>query len=183
MRGHHDGTFQHCLLVTGAAVAYALQAGLSARDRLTLTVAALLHDIGKAEIPLGILDKPGKLTDDEFAVIKRHPLIARDYLLTQQNLPPEVIAAVTQHHEYLDGSGYPHQLQGDQIAPLAHILTVCDVYGALVERRAYKSPKTPYEAIMILSDMARQGKVDYPIVRTLGLAAGVTLRAAEFRLR
>ncbi len=183
VRGHHDGTFQHCLLVTGAAVAYALQAGLSARDRLTLTVAALLHDIGKAEIPLGILDKPGKLTDDEFAVIKRHPLIARDYLLTQQNLPAEVIAAVTQHHEYLDGSGYPHQLQGHQIAPLARLLTVCDVYGALVERRAYKSPKTPYEAIMILSDMARQGKVDYPIVRTLGLAAGVTLRAAEFRLR
>jgi putative nucleotidyltransferase with HDIG domain len=183
VRGHHDGTFQHCLLVTGAAVAYALEAKLPPADQLKLTVAALLHDIGKAEIPLDILDKPDRLSDAEFEIVKRHPIIGRDYLLTQDNLPPEVIDAVAHHHEYLDGSGYPDRLAGDQIAPLTRILTVCDVYGALVERRAYKPPKTPYEAIMILSDMARQGKVDYQLVRTLGLAVDVVLRDSEFRLR
>ena len=175
VRSHHDGTFLHCLLVAGAAAGYARQADLSAKDQMTLTVAALLHDIGKAEIPVALLDKPGRLTDDEFEVVKRHPLIARDYLIRQKNLPPDVIAAVTHHHEYLDGTGYPHHLSGYEIEPLTRVLTVCDVYGALVERRAYKPPKTPQMAIMILAEMAGRGKVEYDIVRTLGLAVGVKL--------
>lgn len=182
VRDYHEGTFQHCLLVTGAAVAYARQAQMAEKDQLALSVAALLHDIGKAEIPIEILDKPGKLTDEEFAVVKRHPVIGRDYLARQAALPPEVVSAVTHHHEYLDGSGYPHGLKGDEIEPLTRILTVCDVYGALAERRSYKEPKTPQEAILILVDMADRGKVEYEIVRTLGAAVGVSLPEGHFRL-
>ena len=177
VRGHHEGTFQHCLLVTGAAVGYARHTGMAERDQLTLIVAALLHDIGKAEMPLEILDKPGKLTDAEFAVIKTHPRIAEHYLAGQSAVPAEIVAAIAHHHEYLDGSGYPDRLVGDQITPLTRILTVCDIYGALVERRAYKEPKSPAQAVLILVDMARLGKLDYNVVRQFGLTVGEILPA------
>jgi putative nucleotidyltransferase with HDIG domain len=161
VQAYHTGTFQHCLLVTGATVAFALEAGISESSQLTLVLAGLLHDIGKAEIPLDVLDKPGKLTPAEFEIIKRHPIIGRDYLNRfNPDLPADVVAAVTHHHEYLDGTGYPHQLQGYEIEPLSRILTVCDIYGALIERRSYKPPKTPAEAMLILEDMAAKGKVD-----------------------
>lgn len=176
VRAHHSGTYQHCLLVTGAATAFGQKAGLAQAQQRTLIMAALLHDIGKAEIPLEILDKAGRLSDDEFEVIKQHPVIGQRYLLQQKATPPEIISAVAHHHEYLDGSGYPDGLSGDQIDALTRILTVCDVYGALVERRAYKEPKSPAEAILILVDMARRGKVEYRIVRTLGAAVDVKLR-------
>ncbi|HEX4297773.1 MAG TPA: HD domain-containing phosphohydrolase [Devosia sp.] len=177
VRAHHDGTFQHCLLVTGAAAAWANQARLPEADRLTLTTAALLHDVGKAQVPREILDKPGKLSPDEMAIVRRHPLIGREYLSRQPGLREEVLAAVAHHHELLDGSGYPFGLRGTQIASLTQILTVCDIYGALVERRAYKPPKPPADALLILADMASRGQVDYRIVRTLGAALGVELRS------
>ena len=177
VRGHHEGTFQHCLVVTGAAVAYARAANIPERGQLTLIVAALLHDIGKAELPVEILDKPGKLTAAEFDIIKTHPRIAEAHLQRQNNVPPAIVDAVAHHHEYLDGSGYPDGLAGTQISPMTRILTVCDIYGALLERRAYKEPKPPAQAVLILVDMARLGKIDYNIVRQLAQTVGETLPA------
>jgi putative nucleotidyltransferase with HDIG domain len=178
VREHHAGTFQHCLLVTGAAVAYAAHSDLSAELRTNLTVAALLHDIGKAEIPNAILDKPGKLTDAEFDVIMRHPRIGADYLTRQSALPAAIIDPVLHHHEYLDGSGYPDGLEGDAITPMARVLTACDIYGALVEQRAYKPAKTQSEALYILLGMAQAGKVDPGVARTLARALGAKLEPA-----
>ncbi|RYE09445.1 MAG: HD domain-containing protein [Hyphomicrobiales bacterium] len=175
VRVHHSGTFQHCLLVTGAAVAFAREAGLSEEDRTTLTMAALLHDIGKAQIPNSLLDKPGKLTADEFAVIRRHSRIGAEYLIHQHGLSPAIIDAVLHHHEYLDGSGYPDGLKANRISRMARILTVCDVYGALVEQRSYKEAKSPADALYVLIGMAQQGKVDYGILRTLAAALGSKL--------
>lgn len=175
VRDHHEGTFQHCLLVAGAAAAYAAQANLSDADKMELAVAALLHDIGKAAIPLAILEKAGKLTEKEFALIKTHPVVAGDYLKRNQNVSEKVISAILHHHEYLDGSGYPHQLKGKEIDKLTRILTVCDIYGALAERRSYKEPKTPAQAIQILMGMARGGKVDFDAVCTMALAVGVDI--------
>jgi HD-GYP domain-containing protein (c-di-GMP phosphodiesterase class II) len=76
--------------------------------------------------------------------------------------------AVRHHHEYLDGSGYPDGLQGQQINDLSRILTVCDTYGALIEQRAYKAATPPAEALEILAKMAKDGKVEYSLVRALG---------------
>jgi putative nucleotidyltransferase with HDIG domain len=175
VRSHHAGTFQHCLLVTGAVVAYAAEAQIPERRRTILTIAALLHDIGKAAIPNEILDKPGALTKEEFSLIKAHPRIGADYLGTQRHLSPIIVDAVLHHHEYLDGSGYPDRLSGEQISPSTRIITVCDIYGALVEQRAYRPAKTQAEALYVLIRMAQQGKLDYEVVRTLAAALGAAL--------
>ncbi len=175
VRAHHEGTFQHCLLVTGTVASFA---GLHVGKRetaLKLTTAALLHDVGKAAVPLHILDKPGKLSDDEFEAIKLHPSAGYDYLVKLGNIDEQVLDAVRHHHEALDGSGYPDRLRGSEISPLTRILTVCDVFAALIEVRPYKTTKSPEEAITILVRMALDGKVDYQVVRGLAEAFDMQL--------
>ena len=141
VRRYHASTFQHCLIVTGVATAFGHRTGMRKSDVLTLTVAGLLHDVGKAQIPVEILDKPGRLSAEEFAVIKRHPVAGYDYIRAQNVVDRETLNAIRHHHKYLDGSGYPDGLSGQQINDLTRIMTVCDVYGALVERRARHRPR------------------------------------------
>lgn len=173
VRSYHHGTFQHCLLVTGTAAGFASRQRLDKANAVRLTTAALLHDIGKAAIPVHILDKPGKLTEQEFSVIKTHPTVARTHLDKMSGIDPAVVDAVTHHHEALDGSGYPDRLRGNQISMLTRILTVCDVYAALVEARSYRPARPPEEAITILVKMALEGKVDYQVVRGLAQVFGM----------
>ena len=175
VRAHHAGTFQHCLLVTGAVVAYVNHADVSPEARTELALSALLHDIGKAEIPNAILDKPSALTPAEFAIVQRHPRIGADYLRQHTGLSASIIEPVLHHHEFLDGSSYPDRLKGAEISPATRIMTVCDIYGALVEARAYKSANTPAEALYVLIGMAQKGKVDFAVVRRLAAALGVAL--------
>lgn len=175
VREHHEGTFQHCMLVTGVAAGFAKGANLTSAQAGALMNAALLHDIGKAVIPKRILDKPGRLSPEEFEAIKLHPAAGYDYLRKHGDVSPVIMDAVRHHHEALDGSGYPEGLKGDQIAPLTRILTVCDVFAALVESRAYKAPRTPAEAVEVLIDMTLSSKVDYGPVRALAGSFGVKL--------
>jgi putative nucleotidyltransferase with HDIG domain len=172
VRRYHKSTFQHCLVVTGVVTTFGHKTGMRNQDILTLTVGGLLHDIGRAQVPTEILDKPGKLTDEEFAQIKKHPVIGYDYLRKQNLMAAETLAAVRHHHEYLDGSGYPDGLTAQQIGDLTRIMTICDVYGALVERRSYKEPKPPEVALEILTSMAHRGKVEYDLVKALGHSIG-----------
>lgn len=175
VREHHEGTFQHCLLVAGVAATYAAKNGISGYAATMLVNAALLHDVGKATVPQQVLDKPGKLTESEFALIKGHPRAGYDYLTSHAELPEAVLDAVLHHHEALDGSGYPDGLSGPQIPPLTRILTVCDIFAAMVEKRSYKSAEPPSSAIMTLVDMALRSRVDYEAVRRLAGAFGTTL--------
>jgi putative nucleotidyltransferase with HDIG domain len=167
VRNHHQGTFQHCLIVTGVSTAFGHGTGMRRSDVLTLTVAGLLHDVGKGQIPIEILDKPGKLTNEELMIIKRHPRIGYDYLRTENDISSELLDAVLHHHEYLDGSGYPDGLEAHQISDLSRILTVCDTYGALVEQRAYKAANSPGLAMDILENMAKDRKVEYDLMKAL----------------
>jgi HD-GYP domain-containing protein (c-di-GMP phosphodiesterase class II) len=167
VRQHHESTFQHCLIVTGVTTAFGQKNGMRRSDILTLTVTALLHDIGKVQVPLKILDKPASLTRDEFAIIKRHPAIGYDYLCTQDDMSADIIDAVRHHHEYLDGSGYPDGLHGRQIEDLTRIVTLCDAYGALVERRPYRESNSPSAALDIVTDMSQSGKIEHGLVRAL----------------
>lgn len=163
VRTHHSQTYQHCLLVTGLAVAFGQQIGASRVDRQRLSFAGMLHDIGKARIPLAILEKPGRLDDNEMAVMRKHPQLGLDALQTAQGVTPEMLDMVVHHHEYLDGSGYPHGLSAPEISDLVRMMTIADVFGALIERRSYKPPMSADAAYQILRDMGP--KLDQDLVR------------------
>lgn len=164
VRKHHSQTYQHCLLVTGVAAAFGQHLGLSQADRSRLSFAGMLHDIGKARVPVTILEKPGPLDEEEMAVMRLHPEYGLESLLKgAAELQPEMQDIVIHHHEYLDGSGYPHGLQGNEISDLVRIMTISDVYGALIEKRAYKPPLSSQHAYDLLLDMGP--KLDKDLVR------------------
>jgi putative nucleotidyltransferase with HDIG domain len=162
VRRHHEGTYQHCLLVTGVAVDFGLSLGISKADVERLYSAAMFHDIGKARIPLAILDKPGRLDDRERALIETHPAAGYDVLKGTAGISPEILDAVRHHHEYLDGSGYPDALCGGSIADIVRILTISDIFAALIETRTYKPTMPREKAYEILRDM--KGKLEQPLV-------------------
>ena len=163
VRRYHEGTFQHCLLVTGVAVAFGLDVGFSGGDVSRLGMAATLHDIGKARIPLPILDKPGRLDPEEEEIIRRHPGIGYDLLKGVSGISPEILDGVRHHHEYLDGSGYPDGLAASQISDLVRLLTISDIFAALVESRPYRPPMSRQDAYQILCGM--EGKLEGALVR------------------
>jgi putative nucleotidyltransferase with HDIG domain len=164
VRHHHSGTYQHCLLVTGVATAFARKLGLSSNDRTAITFAGLVHDIGKARIPVAVLDKPGKLTQQELALMRLHPLFGHELLARATDLRQDVVDAARHHHEYLDGSGYPDGLAGARIGDVTRILTISDVFGALLERRSYKPPMPAKQAYEFLAQMADRGLLELPLV-------------------
>jgi putative nucleotidyltransferase with HDIG domain len=154
VRRYHEGTFQHCLLVTGVAVGFALDVGFGSPDVKRLGLAATLHDIGKARIPLLILDKPGRLDPSEEAIMKRHPVIGYELLKNDlSDISPEILDAVRHHHEYLDGSGYPDALMAPEIPDLVRLLTISDIFSALIESRPYRAPLPRQDAYKILCGM------------------------------
>jgi putative nucleotidyltransferase with HDIG domain len=163
VRRYHQGTFQHCLLVTGVAVGFAMDVGFDTLDIGRLGIAATLHDIGKARIPLSILDKPGRLDPAEEDVMRRHPVIGYELLRDIPNISPEVLDGVRHHHEYLDGSGYPDALRAPQISDLVRLLTISDIFAALIESRPYRPALRRPEAYEILCGM--DGKLERPLVK------------------
>jgi len=163
VRKHHSQTYQHCLLVTGVAVGFARLLGFSRADKQRIAAAGLVHDIGKAKIPLDILEKQGPLDRAETVLMREHPMLGFEALKTSPGLQPEMIDMVVHHHEYLDGSGYPHALEARSISDLVRTITISDIYGALIERRSYKPALSPNEAYDILSSMG--GKLDKDLVR------------------
>ena len=160
---YDNTTYQHCMLVTGLAAEFARTLGLSARDQERLTRGALLHDLGKAKIPLAILNKPGRLSTEELTVMRTHPGIGYEILAEQGDYEPEILDVVLHHHELLDGSGYPDGLSGSQIGDLVRLITICDIYAALIERRPYKEPMPPARAFQILQEMG--DKLEVALVR------------------
>lgn len=163
---HDDSTFQHCLLVAGLTVAFSQSLGLSRVDQRLMARAALVHDIGKAQIPLAILNKPGKLDADEMAVMRTHSALGYDLLKASGKCDPVTLAVARHHHEMLDGSGYPDGLSSDAIADPVRLLTICDIYAALIERRSYKAPFSSEDAMRILGGMG--GKLESALVDAFG---------------
>ena len=163
VRRHHEGTFQHCLLVTGVSVGFAIEIGFSGVDVSRLGVAATLHDIGKACIPLPILDKPGRLDPAENEIMKRHPVTGYELLKNIPGMTPEILDGVRHHHEYLDGSGYPDGLTSSKISDLVRLLTISDIFAALIEARPYRAPMPRHTAYQILCDMNE--KLERPLVK------------------
>jgi putative nucleotidyltransferase with HDIG domain len=166
VRSHHSQTYQHCLLVTGIAVSFGQHLGLGPADCRRLSFAGLLHDVGKARIPLAILEKTSPLNMDESSIMKKHAEFGADVLNGDNSLHPEMLDIVVHHHEYLDGSGYPHGLRASEISDLVRIVTISDVFGALIEQRPYKPPLSIQQAHDILLGMGP--KLDKDLVREFG---------------
>ena len=130
-------TCGHGLRVADYSVEIGRRAGLSISDRQTLYAAGLLHDIGKIGVPDSIINKVGKLTDEEYDIMKMHPVIGSDILSTITEMP-ELSIGARYHHERYDGSGYPDGLRGDDIPVLAQIIAVTDAYDAMTSNRSYR---------------------------------------------
>lgn len=163
IRKHHSQTYQHCLIVTGVAVSFGQLLGFSNVDKRLLASAGLLHDIGKARIPIEILEKPAPLNEAEIATMRTHPELGLMALREAPALHSGILDVVVHHHEYLDGTGYPHGLQANEIPDLVRIITIADIYGALMERRSYKPPLSALSAYQILLEMGP--KLDKDLVR------------------
>ncbi|MDP4002956.1 HD-GYP domain-containing protein [Methylobacterium sp. NEAU K] len=165
---HDFGVYQHTLGVAGHAATFGAQIGLGRIDLARLVRSALLHDIGKSRIPTEILNKPGPLDPEELRLMQRHPDIGADLLLAQGGFEDEVIEVVRHHHERLDGTGYPDRLGGAAITDLVRVVTICDVFSALTERRAYRQPASAPEALAIMADSS--GHLDPTLLRVFAPA-------------
>jgi HD-GYP domain-containing protein (c-di-GMP phosphodiesterase class II) len=179
-------TEEHTRRVALLAAQVGEELKLSATSRRHLAVGGLLHDIGKLSVALEILNKPGKLTDEEFAAIKRHPGDGRRLLDELGGFPEGVRELVSDHHERLDGSGYPRGLKGHELSIETRILAVVDVYDALVSDRVYRAAWSPDRAFALLEDEAHA--YDQTVVAALKrvvapFVADVTPAPAAQRLR
>jgi putative nucleotidyltransferase with HDIG domain len=146
LKRRDEYTFMHSMAVCALMISLGRQLGLRGRELSNVGIAGLLHDVGKAQVPLEILNKPGKLTTDEFEQMRRHPELGASLLRTVGGIAPSVIDVCLHHHEKIDGSGYL-KLSGDQISLHAKMGAVCDVYDALTSDRPYKAGWNPSEAL------------------------------------
>lgn len=147
---YDDYIFTHSFNVTMYSLAIGLQLKLSPKELETLGVGAILHDVGKIKIPEEILFKPGKLTCEEFEIVKRHPKDGFDMLRGVHNLSLMVAHCAYQHHERLDGSGYPRGLKGKDIHLFGKIIAVADVFDAVTSNRVYRKALLPSTGMEIL---------------------------------
>jgi HD-GYP domain-containing protein (c-di-GMP phosphodiesterase class II) len=149
-----DYTYMHSVAVCAMMVALAKQMGLDEVQTRSAGLAGLLHDLGKAVMPMDVLNKPGKLTDAEFVIIKGHPVEGHKMLTTGANVDPLALEVCLHHHEKMDGSGYPDGLKGDEISQFAKMGAVCDVYDAITSNRPYKSGWDPAESLRKMAEWA-----------------------------
>lgn len=148
---HDDYIFSHSLNVTIYTLALAEKLKtLSAKQKEEIGLGAMLHDIGKTVVPVSILTKPGRLTKEEFDIIKQHPEAGFNLLRKEHTFPLTAAHCAFQHHERLDGSGYPRGLKGNDIHLFGKILGIADVYDAVTSNRSYRKAMLPHEGMEIL---------------------------------
>ncbi len=141
-----DYTYNHSLNVSLLCNMFSKWLNLNDNETEDLTVAGLLHDIGKLKIDPAILNKKGKLTDSEFEEIKKHPIIGYE-IIKDTDLPEEIKKAILMHHEKINGTGYPAGLKDNEISKYAKIISICDIYDAMTSARTYRERFCPFQVI------------------------------------
>ncbi len=164
LRTSDEYTFRHSVDVATIAMVIAKNLGYKHTELHDIGIAGLLHDMGKAKVPPEILNKPAKLTDEEFEVMKKHPTLGYRILQEKKDFKDIISVAVLQHHEKMNGRGYPMGVTRDKITPYARILSVADVYDALVTNRPYKKSYSQRTAVDILMSMTDD--LDVEVMRT-----------------
>ena len=173
-------TYMHSVAVCALMVALGRRLGLDAELVREAGLAGLLHDMGKARTPLEVLNKPGKLTDAEFAVVRGHPEQGHALLVESGIALPGVLDVCLHHHEKIDGGGYPHRLKHAEISLLARMGAVCDVYDAITSNRPYKSGWEPAESLHRMAQW--QGHFDPFVFQTFVKTVGIYPTGSLVRL-
>lgn len=177
-------TFSHCVNVAVLSITTGLALGYSRADLKRIGLGALLHDLGKIEVPISILNKPGKLTDEEFKEIKKHPQAGYDIAKKRELTDASSALIILQHHERINGKGYPNGLKGNEIHKYSKIAAVADVYDALVADRPYRAAFQPHIALEIIEASGDEFELfilkefmkhiaAYPIGTVVGLSNGL----------
>ena len=177
LKNKDDYTYLHSVAVCALMIALSKQLGLSDADIKDAGMAGLLHDVGKMMIPEEVLNKPGKLTDEEFEIVKAHPLRGWEVLNISKGANAVVLDVVLHHHERVDGTGYPEKISGEALTLFARMGAVCDVYDALTSNRCYKNGWEPAEALRKMAEW--EGHFDerifHAFIKTIGIYPSGTL--------
>jgi HD-GYP domain-containing protein (c-di-GMP phosphodiesterase class II) len=168
-----DYTYMHSVAVCALMVALSQQLGLNEADTREAGLAGLVHDLGKALMPLEVLNKPGALTPAEFAIMKGHPQAGHGLLLEARGVGPVSLDVCLHHHEKVNGRGYPHGLAGEQISLFARMGAVCDVYDAITSNRPYKAGWDPAESLQKMALWAREGHFDQAVFQAFVKGIGI----------
>lgn len=183
-------TFKHSVDVATLSMIIARNKGLSQKEVYDIGIAGLLHDMGKSKIPLEILNKPARLSEEEFSIMKSHSTLGYEILKEKKEISNVISLSVLQHHEKMNGKGYPLGCTAEKIVPFAKILSVTDVYDALVTERPYKksfSQRTAVEMIMSMTEELDisamkcflESVILYPVNSTVTLSIGEDARVVK----
>ena len=183
-------TFKHSVDVATMSMIVARKYGLDDQQVYEIGIAGLLHDIGKSKIPNEILNKAARLTDEEFAIMKQHSVYGYRILQPKEDLSTEIKLGVLQHHEKINGKGYPMGVTGDKIDLFARLISISDIYDALVTERPYKKPFSPRDAVEMIMSMTEELDINvmrcflesvilYPVGTDVALSNGETARVVE----
>jgi putative nucleotidyltransferase with HDIG domain len=180
LKNHDEYTYMHSVAVCALMVALARRLGLPEDQVRDAGAAGMLHDLGKAAMPLTVLNKPGALSDDEFKIMKAHPVRGYHMLVQSGSAPEAVLDVALHHHEKFDGSGYPHNLKGDAIGLMARMGAVCDVYDAITSNRPYKKAWGPAESLQRM--VSWNGHFDELVLKAFIRSVGIYPVGALVRL-
>ncbi|WLT32605.1 HD-GYP domain-containing protein [Geothrix sp. PMB-07] len=179
-------TFQHSVSICALLVSFCQSMGMDAATVEEAGLGGLLHDVGKMKVPNEILNKPGKLTDDEFTVMKSHASMSMDLLEGVPGVSRMVIQIAGEHHEKMAGGGYPRGIAGEQISQIGRMTAIVDVYDALTSNRVYHKAKEPSEVLKKLLEWSGShldGDLVQQYIRTLGIyPVGSLVRLSNDRL-
>ncbi len=171
LKTQDDYTYMHSVAVCALMTALAKELGLSEQETKQAGLAGLLHDIGKAAVPIEILNKPGALTDEEFAEVKQHPKRGHQLLIQAGITDTVALDVCLHHHEKVDGSGYPDKLTGDKMSVFAKMGAVCDVYDAVTSNRPYKQGWEPSVSLKRMATWA--GHFDAAVFKAFVKSVGI----------
>lgn len=180
LKNHDEYTYMHSVAVCALMVALARRLGLPEEQVRDAGAAGMLHDLGKAAMPLNVLNKPGALSDDEFKIMKAHPVRGYHMLMQSGTASEAVLDVALHHHEKFDGSGYPHNLKGDAIGLMARMGAVCDVYDAITSNRPYKKAWGPAESLQRM--VSWKGHFDELVLKAFIRSVGIYPVGALVRL-
>ncbi len=178
LKNKDNYTYMHSVAVCALMTSLGKQLGLTGQDLKDVGMAGLLHDVGKMMIPDKVLHKPGKLTDEEFNIIKDHPRKGWEVLKISPGANAAALDVCLHHHERVDGKGYPESISGDKLSLFARMGAICDVYDALTSNRCYKTGWEPAETLRKMTEW-KNGHFDerifYAFVKTIGIYPSGTL--------